>query len=773
MSNAISSQINISANFLGTINKITEDVDKMADSVKKSTSKIDFSSVISQIEKITGAFAGLSAPGIGFEQAMADLSSVTGIVGPDLEKLGKTARQTGKESGLGATQAAKAFAMLASQIDVSKIGVDGLELLQQKSITLAQATGMSVENAANSLAGTINQFGLTATDAGRVINVLAAGSKYGSAEISDLALSFKAVGSAANAAGLTVEDTAGAIEVLSENNIKGAEAGTILSSIMTRMQTTMGVDFGETSLSQALDAMKPKLTDAAYLSQVFGEENLAAAQFLITNSGAVKEMTGRVTDTNVAQEKAAIRTQTTASKMDQWRASIDNVKIGFFELTGPMGGYITVMSEQMGLISQMLPLITSVGNGISWLADKENLKTVATGLSSAATAVWTGIQWAFNAAMTANPLVWVIALVVALVAAIVVCATKVSGWGKQWDSIVKFMKAVWELFCETFKFRWMLLVNGIMIGLDHIKLGWYKFKEACGLGDSAENQAAIASINDNIAARQKAIVDGAEKIAGLAKTAANSLTWELAWKSATEEAEAQSAPGSLPGTSPGALPGMTPMSGSMFTESSLTVDPTARIQTPATPAMPAAETVFGGASKPAGLTSMMQMPATPVAPAIPAAPVETTVTDMVEKNGYKQNLAGRSGSGGNSSTTIDLNQITPVASKGSTTYSAISSKLASIKMPSIATAAASLAMPLAVAGMTMSETSLSADALMDTNPSTQFDEQNFNDQSRFVKPEKFCDQIVINIASADGKGYDQVRGEIVNVLQEIMNDYEA
>jgi hypothetical protein len=39
------------------------------------------------------------------------------------------------------------------------------------------------------------------------------------------------------------------------------------------------------------------------------------------------------------------------------------------------------------------------------------------------------------------------------------------------------------------------MINGIMIGLDKIKLGWDKFKEAVGMGDSAENQAAKDSLS--------------------------------------------------------------------------------------------------------------------------------------------------------------------------------------------------------------------------------------------------------------------------------------
>lgn len=513
--------------------QITEHVDKSANAfggLQKQIERISLTSIIEQVKQLAEGVENLTGPGIGFEQLMADLSSITGIVGDELRDLGKVARQTGKESGLGAQQAANAFALLASQIQVDKIGMEGLKALQQNTITLSHAAGMSMNDAATALAGTINQFGLQATEANRVINILAAGSKYGAAEIVDLSQSFKVVGAAANAAGLTVEDTAGAIEVLSKNNLKGAEAGTALRNIMLKMQTVLGVDFRKNSFSDALDALKPRLTDAAYLSKVFGMENIAAAQFLIKNSDAVAEMTAQVTATNVAQEQAAIRTDTVQQMMARCQARIDDLKIGFFELTGSTGGYATIIAQQAVTVSQLLPLFGLFGKAIGFVTSAEKLHTVWAGAVKAATVAWTGVQWLLNASLWGCPVTWIVAGITALIAVITVCVTKVEGWGKQWDSVVKFMKLTGKLFVETIKYEFSTMVNGIMIGLDYIKLGWYKFKKAVGLGDKAENEAMISQISGDIDSRKKAIVDGAKNLKNLAQDAGSSLSWELSWK---------------------------------------------------------------------------------------------------------------------------------------------------------------------------------------------------------------------------------------------------
>ena len=325
----------------------------------------DLNAFLGVAERLGGVLGDLSQGGMNFGQSMADLSSITGIAGDDLKALGENARKVGQDSGLGAGTAARTYAILASQIDVAVIGMAGLNNLQEKSVTLAQASGMSIDAAATSLAGTINQFGLSANEAERVINVLAAGSKYGAAEIEELSQSFKVAGSAASVMGLTVEQSAGALEVLSKANLKGSEAGTALRNIILKLNTELGVDLSRTSLSTALDALKPRLTDATYLSKIFGMENVAAAQYLIQNSSAVEEMTRKVTGTNVAQEQAAVRTDTTAHKMEILRAKVDDIKISFANSLGPMSAYASVVGENAVVLASFYQLGTGAMSMLS------------------------------------------------------------------------------------------------------------------------------------------------------------------------------------------------------------------------------------------------------------------------------------------------------------------------------------------------------------------------------------------------------------------------
>ena len=395
---------------------------------------IELTSIIQQVQMVTGALGELAEPAMTFEQAMADLSAITGSVGEELEDLTKTARKVGMESGLGAAESARAFAILAGQIDVP---IEQLKELQRQTILLAQAGALPLEDAANAVAGTINQFGYEASEASRVVNVLAAGSRAGGSEVVDLAESFKVTGAAAHSAGVALEETAAALEILAQNNTKGAEAGTAMRNMLIAMQTKLGIDISKTGFAGGLDIIRHKLNTmsseterASFLAKSFGRENIVAAQYLLENADAVRAMTAEVTGTNSALEQAEIRNETWAHKMEVARAKMDEMLISLGNVTGsilPMGA---IVGEQIGKFAMLTPLIVQAGNAIRGLG----LKTI----------IATGIQHGFNVALSANPIGAVILAVTALVAAIVYAYKHIDGFKQEINALWASVKKLWN-----------------------------------------------------------------------------------------------------------------------------------------------------------------------------------------------------------------------------------------------------------------------------------------------------------------------------------------
>lgn len=498
---------------LGNIHSAFKEVNKEAKKATRQSEKFgnicsklkfpNLDAIINVVERFSDGMAHAIDKSISFEQSIADLSSITGIAGKELESLEENARKFGESSGLGASTASRAYSILASQIQVADIGMDGLNNLLNKSITLAHASGMSMDASAEALAATINQFGLGAEQADRVINVLAAGSKYGAAEISELSQSFKVVGASASAMGLNVEETAGALEVLSKANLKGSEAGTALRNIILKLNTELGIDLGETSLDTALGALQPKLTDATYLSKVFGMENLAAAQFLIQNANAVGQMTAQLTGTNVAQEQAATRTATNSQKLAEYRAWLDNVKISLTEMSGILAPFILILSENAGAIVASMKGISvfhiwliKANKAFAVLTGSTLTHTVATKAAAAATAVWKGIQMAFNAVLSANPIAMVIMALGTLAAAVVYCYNHFDGFravcDKVWGAVKNVADAVWDSLVKAFE-----KASAV------IKAAWQWVKKFFGISDDSSIQDTTQSLNEQTQAVQE------------------------------------------------------------------------------------------------------------------------------------------------------------------------------------------------------------------------------------------------------------------------------
>lgn len=505
MSNTQNIQVNLGidqANFFATLTKVQQQINVTKTTVNTFNQIVgsehqlhaaDYNAMAISCERIGKAFEFVGTSGLEFQQTLADLSARTGITGDALNALGDNARKLGLSTGLGAGQALKAYQVLASQVDLSKVGMEGMNILQEKTMTLAKAAGMEVEGAAMAMSGTISQFGLEADEAGRVMNVLAAGARFGAAGIPELSRALGAAGETARAVGVDVESATGALEVLSRGNLKGAEAGEALSKVMQGMQSSLGIDFNTTSLSSGLEALKPYLNDAAYLTQLFGEENVSAAQYLIANASAVEEMTGKVTDSNVAQEQADIRSQTVASRMAVMREKMENLKYSVFELTGGFSGYLSVLGEAAVSAANFIPLIGMLSKGFRTLRamkllDKsatealtlsinrqviaQKLHSLWTGIIKGATMVWTGAQWLLNAALNANPIGLLILGIAALVGMVVLVVNKFNTWGATFmvlmgpigwlNNAFMILKNNWASVVEAFK------TDGIWGGLKRL-----------------------------------------------------------------------------------------------------------------------------------------------------------------------------------------------------------------------------------------------------------------------------------------------------------------
>jgi SLT domain-containing protein len=91
-------------------------------------------------------------------------------------------------------------------------------------------------------------------------------------------------------------------------------------------------------------------------------------------------------------------------------------------------------------------------------------------------ATWTGIvtaaQWAWNAAMTANPIGVIIVGIGLLIGAVVLIATKTKWFQKLWDAIWGFIRKPVLAFVGWLKNNWQLVVWGLLTGGIGLAVAW-------------------------------------------------------------------------------------------------------------------------------------------------------------------------------------------------------------------------------------------------------------------------------------------------------------
>lgn len=311
------------------LDKASGSADKFGKAIKGAIAGVSIGLLTRELGQLGRQIADI---GMAFETQLADLEAITGIAGAELQELGNTAVQEAARTGVAAQQQVEAYKLLASNIDIATMGgIDGLKAMGREVVTLSQAAGVDLAQAANISASAINQWSLEAEESTRVINALAAGSKEGAAEVPDLGQALVNVGASAAAANVDIEETIGALEILAENGQKGARAGTQVRNMMTILRSEAdklaehgikNVNVEADGFTATLEKLEPLLGDATAMAKIFGRENINAAETLISNADAVDEMTASVRGTNTAQEQAAIQMNTTDGAMKRLRQTV-------------------------------------------------------------------------------------------------------------------------------------------------------------------------------------------------------------------------------------------------------------------------------------------------------------------------------------------------------------------------------------------------------------------------------------------------------------------
>ncbi len=546
------------------IDKVTAPVNKMQKSLgvfsKKSLEGIN--RVNSSIDRTVGKL-GLLGKGLGlvaagvvtndiiqsnikYEKSIASLKAITGVTDKQLQVYQSTINKTARDTKVFAGDIAKAFEIVGSAKPELLKSATGLDQVVRAGLQLSKAGGLVPEDAIRSTTDTLNQFDFAANQSSRVINVLAAGSKEGAAPIGLISESLKKFGTVAKSGNISLESSVALIEQLAAKSITGAEAGTSLRAVLTKISTAKALPkdaldqlkkFG-VNIDLVSDKSKPfnarlkefaKIAnDDVAITKVFELEQKVAGQILLQNVGKIEKLTKKITGTNIVTEQAAINSNTLSARLDHLKAAWQNTLTATDSNNAAMSIANSILSftaENMGvLVGVMFPVVAiflafqgvvyalntisaihnalitlkafaykalgintnlAVGAQLRFLIGmtlgiiKAKIFAAAQWIMNASvsgyslvTGIATAAQWALNAAMAANPIGFVITLIVGLISIIILAIKKYDEWGAGmlallgpigWIiNLVQSFRRNWDMIKKSFK------EGGILGGLKAI-----------------------------------------------------------------------------------------------------------------------------------------------------------------------------------------------------------------------------------------------------------------------------------------------------------------
>lgn len=304
-----------------------------------------------------------------FQQSMANVTAIMGGSEAEMQAMSAAAREAGATTQYSATQAAEALSYMAGAGWNSTQATAGLK----DTLTMAAAGGMDLAAAGDLMTGTIAQFNLQATDAGRVSNVLAAGASATNTSVSQLGQGMTVVGATANAFGMSLESTTAALGALSNGNIKGAEGGTALRGILASLATQSGpaaaalselglsaadVNPETNQLSDTMQLLEERGMTATQAIAIFGRENVSAATYLAAHSSELDGLQTSITGTTKASEMAAIQTNTYQGAMGELSSAIEEAEISLGDALLP------TLTEGVKFFTDLVTVGTAAGKAI-------------------------------------------------------------------------------------------------------------------------------------------------------------------------------------------------------------------------------------------------------------------------------------------------------------------------------------------------------------------------------------------------------------------------
>ncbi|MGL5459014.1 MAG: phage tail tape measure protein [Cetobacterium sp.] len=292
--------------------------------------------------------------GMEFESQMSRVKAISGATGDEFQELNDQALKLGQDTAFSAKQAAEGMENLASA------GFNTNEIMEAMPgmLDLAASSGEDLASSSDIAASTLRGFGLAASEAGHVADVLAKNAAATNAAVADTGEAMKYVAPVAHATGLSLEEVTAAVGELANAGIKGSQAGTTLRGALTRLAKptqaaanvmqdlgfkafdTQGKMLPLNQIIGNLQKSTKNLTDQQKqqaITTIFGQEALSGMLTLVdAGPEQLNELTNSLKESDgAAKEMAETMQDNTKASIEQALGSLETAAIKLLQVAAP------------------------------------------------------------------------------------------------------------------------------------------------------------------------------------------------------------------------------------------------------------------------------------------------------------------------------------------------------------------------------------------------------------------------------------------------------
>lgn len=338
-----------------------------ASAVKTSAASIISSvvGVVLVLDQIKAKFGEAYDAQKQFSDGLAQIGTITNLSGAQLQALGEDARALARDVAVDVNDAlTQLYAIIRTGIPAG----NAIDVLRQ-SADAAKISETSLGDATKLSTTLINQFGVSADSAGKVLNVFIQGARSGGPTLTELANSLGALAPAAIATGTPLNVIEAALTVMTKAGVPAEAAISDLNKVLLRLNTdtarkqlqALGVTTGD--LVSTLDQLGTKnlSVDQIVNLGLASQKSATGILALVNGSNALTAALNAQADAQTQAAKAlALITDTPKERIAALNASWHDFNITLGQTIAQGAGIVPALTAMLNRFNSMDPVLRNL-----------------------------------------------------------------------------------------------------------------------------------------------------------------------------------------------------------------------------------------------------------------------------------------------------------------------------------------------------------------------------------------------------------------------------